>query len=326
MASLAGAREPGRGRRDLTMIATLKALLDTGNVSRAADSLGVTQPSVSQALKRLRDYFGDELFVRSGNAMRPTPRALDLAPAVHRLMRDLSLVFQSNAEFNATAARREFVVCTSDIAEFLVVPGLASIFAEEAPGCALRTVRLEQSRLRDALERGDADVALGTLSGADGLLRQQTLGEFAATCMVSTRGRWADARLTQEGFASARHVVVQRLSDSLDRITDRLRVMGMHRDVVLRVDNHFAAAQAVSDADLICTVPNVVMAHKLASLFPVKLVPLPFEFGRFTSRLLWHERYQKDPGHIWLRTATERCVRAMARRAEHLEPAAATAE
>ena len=75
----------------MTMVATLKALLDTGNVSKAADALGVTQPTVSQTLKRMRLYFGDELFVRSGNVMRPTPRTMELGPVIDRLMRDINL-------------------------------------------------------------------------------------------------------------------------------------------------------------------------------------------------------------------------------------------
>lgn len=303
----------GRSLVDLTMIATMKALLDTGNVSRAAEALGVTQPSVSQMLKRLRCYFGDELFVRSGNAMRPTPRAIELAPALDRVMRDVSLISQPGAAFDPRAANREFIVCMADIAEFLSIPDLASVFASEAPGCSLRTVRIPQPRLRDALERGEADLAVGTLAGADRSLRQKRLGEYAVTCMVSACGRWARSALTAEAYAGARHVMVQRVSDTVDPITERLRAHGVHRSVALSVDNHFVAAQAVAEADLICTVPNVKMGERRVGLFPIKLIALPFEFGRFVSRLVWHERYQKDVSHIWLRTIVELSVRKMSR-------------
>ncbi|MDR6858770.1 LysR family transcriptional regulator [Variovorax guangxiensis] len=301
----------GRGRADLTMIATLKALLDTGNVSRAADALGVTQPSVSQSLKRMRQYFGDELFVRSGNAMNPTPRAIELGPLVDRVMRDVNLISQPGSEFDPMAANREFIICMTDIGEYMIVPNLASVFASEAPGCSIRTRRIPQARLREALELGEADLAVGTLAGANRSLRQQRLGEYVVTCMVSTQGRWAKSALTGDDYAAARHVVVQRLSDSVDPITERLRAKGIHRSVALFVDNHFVAARAVAETDLICTVPNVVMGEQLVSTFPVKLVPLPFEFGHFVSRLLWHDRYHTDPSHVWLRNTVERSARKM---------------
>jgi DNA-binding transcriptional LysR family regulator len=299
----------GRGRADLTMIATLKALMDTGNVSKAADALGVTQPSVSQNLKRLRHYFGDELFVRSGNVMRPTPRAIDLAPVVDRIMRDCSLIAQSESEFEPRAANRQFIVCMTDVAEYLVLPELASVFAAEAAGCSIHTRRIPQARLRDALELGEVDVAIGSLAGADPSLRQQRLGEYAPICMVGAHRRWSRRPLTQDDYMGARHVVVQRVSDSIDPITERLRVKGVHRSIALSVDNHFVAAKVVAETDLICTVPITFMAEKLVSLFPVKVVAMPFDLGTAVSRLLWHQRYQRDPSHIWFRKTVERSVR-----------------
>jgi LysR family transcriptional activator of mexEF-oprN operon len=298
----------GHGPADLTMIATLKALLDTGSVSRAADALGVTQPSVSQMLRRLREYFGDELFVRSGNTMRATPRAMSLGPVVDRVMRDVNLISQRGSEFEPIATNRQFIVCMTDIGEYLIVPDLASAFASEAPSCSIRTKRIPQARLREALELGEADLAVGTLVGADRSLRQQRLGEYSAICMVSVN-RWAESSLTADEYVRARHVVVQRVSDSVDPITERLRAKGIHRSISLFVDNHFAAARAVAETNLICTVPNVAMGAKLTSIFPVKLIPMPFQLGRFVSRLLWHNRYHTDPSHVWLRKMVERSVR-----------------
>lgn len=293
------------------MIATLKALLDTGSVSKAADLLGVTQPSVSQTLKRMRLYFDDELFVRSGNSMRPTPRVIELAPAVDRVMRDVNLISQKTSVFNPQEANREFIVCMTDIGEYLIVPDLAAAVAAEAPGCTIRTRRIPQARLREALEQGEADLAVGTLAGADRSLRQMRLGEYSVACMVSTEGRWATGDLTPDSYADARHVVVQRVSDSVDPITERLRAMGIHRSVALFVDNHFVAARAVAEADLICTVPNVVMGEKLVTMFPVRLVTMPIALGSFVSRLLWHNRFHSDPANVWLRKTLERSVRKM---------------
>jgi LysR family transcriptional regulator, mexEF-oprN operon transcriptional activator len=295
------------GQPDIKMIATLKALLDTGNVSKAAEALGVTQPSVSQMLKRMRSHFGDELFVRSGNMMRPTPRTI--GPVVDRIMRDFSFISQIGAEFDPANSNREFIVCMTDIAEYLVMPALVSALATDAPGCSLRTRRIPRARLGEALEAGEVDLAVGTLAGANRSLRQLRLGEYSVTCMVSAHGRWSNRPLTLADYVSTRHVVVQRVSDAVDAITERLEAKGVHRNVALWADNHFTAARAVAEADLICTVPNVIMGENLVALFPVKIVATPMELGRFPSRLLWHNRYQADPSHIWLRRIVERNVR-----------------
>lgn len=287
-------------RVDLTMVATLKAMLDTGAVSKAADALGVTQPSVSQNLRRLRSYFDDELFVRSGNTLQPTPRAIALAPVVSRLMRDIDVISQPPVDFDPSVANREFIICMSEIAEFIVLPRLAAAFARQAPRCSIRGLRVPQSQLRIALERGEVDLAAGTLVGADRSLRQRRLGEYSVICLVSARGRWADAPLTREGYTESRHVAVQRITDSVDPISDRLRLKGIHRSVALSVASEFVAASAVAGADLICTVSRQVGKH-LSPLFPIKVRPLPFQLGDLVTRLIWHERFHKDPSHIWLR-------------------------
>ena len=96
---------------------------------------------------------------------------------------------RANAEFDPMAANREFIICMTDIGEYMIAPDLASVFASEAPGCSIRTRRIPQGRLREALELGEADLAVGTLAGANRSLRQQRLGEYVVTCMVSTQGR-----------------------------------------------------------------------------------------------------------------------------------------
>ncbi|MES2999509.1 MAG: LysR family transcriptional regulator [Pseudomonadota bacterium] len=302
----AGGERPGKV--DLTMVATLKALFDTGRVSRAADALGVTQRSVSQNLRRLRDYFGDELFVRTGNSLHPTPRAIALAPAVARLMRDIDLISRAPGAFDPATANREFIICMSEIGEFILLPRLAAAFAREAPMCAIRGLRVAQPQLTQALEKGDVDLAAGTLIGADSSLRQQRLAETPIVCMASSNGRWARVPLSREDYAEGRHVAVQRITDSIDPVGEHLRIAGIHRNVALSVSNDFVAARAVAEADLICTASRHV-GVQLAALFPIQIQPLPFEAGKLVTRMLWHERFQQDPGHVWLRSMVEKTYR-----------------
>lgn len=299
----------GRATRvDLTMMATLKAIFDTGTVSKAAEMLGVTQPSVSQNLRRARQYFGDELFVRSGNALRPTPRAVALQPAVARLMRDLEAISRPPSAFDPQAASLEFIICMSEMAEYIVLPRLAATFAREAPGCSIRGVRVPQTRLRAALEEGEIDLAAGSLVGADPSLRQQKLGQQGVVCLVSAHSRWADTPLTLQGYMESRHVAVHRVTDSADPVIDRLRSKGIQRSVALTVSNDFVAARAVAETDLLCTV-SVAVSRQLAALYAVQPKGLPFDLGQLPTRMIWHERFQRDARHIWLRKHVEAAYR-----------------
>lgn len=290
----------GEGRVDLTMVATLKAIIDTGTVSKAAEVLGVTQPSVSQTLRRLRQYFGDELFVRSGNTLHPTPRAIALAPLASRLLHDLQLMSQRQAAFDPATAQRQFVLYLSADAEFVALPRMLTTLMQQAPGCSLRGRQLPVAELHHLLESGEVDLATGNLHRISPALRRQLLGEYHAVCVVSATGRWAHAPLDADAFAQARHVVVKRINNYGDPVGLRIREAGIHRSIAIEVANHFVAAEMVSQTDWITTVASH-MAVKLAQMFPVTLHPLPLAIKPIPIHAIWHERFHRDPGHAWLR-------------------------
>ncbi len=286
---------------DLTMVATFQAVLSTGTASKAAEVLGVTQPAVSHTLRRLRDYYGDELFVRSGNALHPTPRAIALAPLASRLLRDLQLLSARQISFDPATAQRQFVLCISADAEFAALPMVLRTLLRKAPGCSIRGRQVPVSELHHLLESGEIDLATGNLHRANPSLRRQLLGDYPAVCLVSASGRWAEAPLGTEDFALARHVVVKRINDYGDPVGMRMQDAGIHRSIAMEVANHFVAAEMVAEADWIATVPGH-MAVKLSRLFPIKLRPLPFAIESVPVHSIWHERFHRDPGHVWIRS------------------------
>lgn len=282
------------------MVATFQAVLSTGTASRAAEVLGVTQPAVSHTLRRLRDYYGDELFVRSGNVLHPTPRAIALAPLTARLLRDLQLLSQRQTSFDPATEQRQFVLCISADAEFIALPKVIRTLQEQAPGCSIRGRQVPVSELQHLLESGEVDLATGNLHRISTSLRRQLLGEYQAVCLVSASGRWAETPLSAEDFALARHVVVRRINDYGDPVGMRILDAGIHRSAAIEVANHFVAAEMVAETDWIATVP-AHMAVKLAALFPVKLRSLPFPIEPIPVHSIWHERFHRDPGHVWIR-------------------------
>lgn len=287
----------GPPKVDLNMVVTLQALFDTGQVSKAAAALNVSQPSVSQTLRRLREYFGDPLFVRSGNSLHATPRALELQAPIARISREIGLVSQRPPTFDPRTAAREFVVSMTDIAEFLGLPQAIAQFTVEAPHCALRSVRYKAEQLQPLLEDGQLDLAFGAYTGINETLRQMKLGHYDFVCCTALGPR---RQIGTADYLDGRHVVVPRFGEAEDYAAGALKRLGLARRVVLRLPNHFAAIAAVAESGLMATVPRHVAA-RLAKYFPIRLHDLPIDIGVVSSYMVWHERFHHDPSHQWLR-------------------------
>lgn len=292
----------GPAKVDLHMVMTLQALFDTGQVSKAAAALDVTQPTVSQALRRLRDYFGDPLFVRAGNQMRPTPRALELQASIARISREVNLISQGPTPFDPRSAVREFVVSLTDIAELMGLPRAMGEITSEAPNCSIRSMHASSDQVHTLLEEGLVDVAFGTYSTIKDTLRQTKLGEFDYVCCVSKGNRSA---MTADVYLGGKHVVVPRFGEAEDFAAAALKKLGFARQVVLRLHNHVAAIAAVERSGLIATMPRHV-ATELARYFTIHVHELPIDLGRVSSYMVWHERFHLDPSHKWLRDILSR--------------------
>jgi len=287
---------------DIHMVLTLKALFDTGQVSRAAAALGVTQPTVSQTLRRLRDYFGDPLFVRVGHALRPTPRAIELQGSVDRVSREIDRMSQRPPSFDPRTSVREFVVSMTDIAELLGLSRAIAEFTAAAPHCALRSVRAKADEVHRLLEDGQLDLAFGSYSSINESLRQSKLGDYDLVCCTAP-GQLPE--LTVDTYLGGRHVVVPRFGESDDYAAGALKKLGLTRRVVLRLPNHVAALAAVAESGLIATVPRHV-ATALARSHALRVRDLPMDLGRVDSFMVWHERFHHDPSHQWLRAILSR--------------------
>ena len=163
---------------DLNLIPYLVAMEDTRNVSRAAERLGVSQPRVSTALGRLREYFGDPLFVRTSRGMEPTPRALMLIPAAREALSRIESGLIDSGEFDPATSTHTFSIALSDVGEIVFLPRLLQLFAQRAPYANLRSVTLTPAHVERGLESGDVEEALNTATAiGDDRLQKQAQGE-----------------------------------------------------------------------------------------------------------------------------------------------------
>jgi DNA-binding transcriptional LysR family regulator len=289
------------GDLDLNLLPVFDALIRVRNVSRAAEELDMSQSAVSHALKRLRLFFGDQLFLKTGSGMQPTPRALELLAPVLAVMGTVRSELLVHEGFDAASSRRVFSLCLTDMGELIFLPRLIERLRAAAPGCTLRTLQVPMATIQDVLESGEADLALGSLhSVPEGLFQQQLFTRSFVT-IVSRRNRGIGDAITREQFLAMEHIVVSlsgRVEDGYDSIVDQLA--GPRR--VYLTTPHFLTVPMIieQNPELIATVPRE-LATRFANYKSIKAVETPIDVPPFAIRQHWHPRFQHDAANVWLR-------------------------
>jgi DNA-binding transcriptional LysR family regulator len=284
----------------------LSVVLREHNLTRAAELLDTTQPSISKVLARLRGQFGDPLFIRDGNAMRPTPRALEIAAPLHGLLAASDGLRTSEAPFDPCNSDRVFKLLVTDVGMIIFLPPLMSRLAKEGSKLGLHAVPLDSRHFESKLESGEADLALGAFPKAPRGLRRQRLF-FTGYLGVARKDHPTASRLhTRSGFRSARHIIV--MASDTGHAAHRMVQHALEAEiaperVLLRLSSFNAAAIVASQTDGVATVPaNIATLFAdplgLATFRPPMPLP-PYEIAQY-----WHERYHRDPGHRWLRSVS----------------------
>ena len=291
---------------DLNLLSTLDVLLDEGSVTRAARRLGLSPSAMSRALTRLRSVTGDQLLVRAGRGLVPTPRATAMRKQVHDLVEEAHAILRPADQLELATLERTFTLRTSDGFAETFGPVLLARVLEEAPGVRLRFVRKLDKR-SDGLRDGTVDLETGVVAGTSGPeLRTKVL--FVDQYVGVVRADHPLARGTSaSNYAAWNHVVAWREGLDLGGIDELLGELGLARQVVASVDGFAAALALARESDLIATVPSRHTAGLRKGMFTF---PCPLGVREFPIALLWHPRMDGDPAHRWLRALVfEACGR-----------------
>src|SRR5262249_1228086 len=289
---------------------TLSVVLQERNLTRAAQTLGTTQPSVSKVLARLRTHFGDPLVIRNGNArdgqaMQLTPRASEMADPLRNLLVASDGLCASAPSFNPRTSDRVFKVLVSDVGSILFLPPLVTRIAMEGSGLSLSAVPLDSRHFELKLECGEADLALGAFPGAPRGLKRQRL-YFSNYLSVVRKDHPKRTRLrSPSGFRAANHIIVTASDVGHAAHQTAQQVLETEispEHVLFRLPSFIVAAIVASQTDGIATLPArvaIFLAEQLNLITFAPAVVLPsFEIAQY-----WHARYHRDPGHQWVRTA-----------------------
>lgn len=288
---------------DLNLLVTLAALLETHNVSRAAESLGLSQPAVSHALNRLRDTFDDQLLVRSGRVMVPTPRAVELLPEVRELLAEIERILVPAEDFDPAETKRTFVVATNGFAAQVLVPELLRELRERAPNAVLRVVQTGHRDLRELLTDGEVDICLisGQIDHLPESLMMRMLFDDPFVVLVRD-GHPLKGEVSLEDYAAAEHVLVSPRGDVHGAVDALLAQKGLRRRIALLLSDFMIVPQILTSTDYVITTP-VTIARMFAREFDLRTFTPVGGLGADRGALfaLWHERVQNDPVNQWFR-------------------------
>lgn len=303
---------------DLNLLRVFDEVMAERSLTRAARNLSLTQPAVSNALRRLRQALGDELVQRSGQGMAPTPRAVALWPAVREALRQLQASLIPEA-FVPAGAASVFVLAMADATAAELMPGLSDILEREAPGVSIRVLPLTTRDPRRLLEEERCDLAVGYFpavapdltaraqSGEPMSFFFQRLYDGEYVCVMRKDHPLASGPFTLQDYCAARHMLVSFSGRPYGFIDEALAALGRERRIVLTVNQFFTAGRVVAHTNLLTVLPRHFVrvtgrAEQLA------LRPLPFTVAPVQVDALWHRRSQERSDHLWLRQAVTRAA------------------
>ena len=286
---------------DFNLLPIAIALYDELSVSRTARRLGMSQPAVSHALRRLREAFDDPLFVRGPGGIVPTPRAHTIVRAARPHLEHLQEELLKGESFDPATSTRAIVLGLSDIAEMAFLPSILDHLRTRAPKCPVSTVTLPDAQLAEALEKGDVDIAAGYFPAlAQRNFRQRRLSRHGFACLMRAGHSLWKSRLTVSAYLAAEHVVIRRAGRSqevLERFLERRR---MRRKVALYTSNVLSVPFIVMDTQLVATLPYAVVTRFASITSQVAAALPPFDVT-YDLKLHWHRRFDNEPRSIWLR-------------------------
>lgn len=289
-------------RLDLNLLVVVDTIMQERNVTRAARALSMSQPAMSNALKRARKLLDDQLFEKVANGVRPTSRMAAIWPELHASLVMARRLVEPSA-FDPASDRTTFRLAITDSRSSSAVPKIVLRLAEAAPLARVHFAVHTNADSINGLERGMIDCAVGMFPSLKRSLSVQSLNADRYVCVMRKDHALA-AGMTLDGFVAATHVLVTPSGQDLGVVDGWLSLSGRTR-TIYAVVNHFAdALRIVSESDLITCVPRDYLERSepaLAERYQLTARALPFETDRILYKLAWHNRLERDPAHQWFR-------------------------
>ncbi|WP_008310501.1 LysR family transcriptional regulator [Leptolyngbya sp. PCC 6406] len=286
---------------DLNLLVAFEALYAERSVTGAAQRVHVGQPAMSAALGRLRSLFADDLFVRVKREMKPTAKAVAIAPQVAIALNTIRATLADLQAFDPAQSQKAFTIATSDYFASLVLPELLVILRDQASQVDLRLLPVDKSSIVDLLEDGLVDVALGIFTDLPPYILQENL-LLERFIGISRAGHPAleKGAISLENFVAFPHALFTLRRDAIGAIDQALAQQGLKRRIALTVPYWLALPNAIAASDLLVAIPACLEMH-LSRHYPLQPFEIPLNLSPWSVSMVWSQISDRDSANLWLR-------------------------
>lgn len=289
------------GAVDLNLLVAFEALYIHQSVTLAAQRIHIGQPAMSAALGRLRSLLDDELFVRVGREMKPTSRAVAIAPQVISALDTIRATLADPQTFDPASSPKTFTIATSDYFASMILPVLLGILRHQAPLINLRLLPVEKESLANSIENDQVDVAVGTFDNLPPYILQQTLlSEQFVGIARSGHPALENGVMSLENFVSFPHALFTLRRDDTGIIDQALAKRGLKRRIALTVPYWFALPAAIESSELLVAIPSCMAAH-VTGHYSLQIFDIPLKLSSWSISMLWSTLNDQNPENLWLR-------------------------
>ncbi|MBB4145660.1 LysR family transcriptional regulator [Rhizobium rhizoryzae] len=288
---------------DLNLLKVFVAVWDLRSISAAGDRLGLTQPAISHALKRLREHFSDPLFLRVGHRMQPTDMAQRLYEPLNRALKIIAETVLNSEEFDPATSDRSFTIAMSDISEFYCLPKLLVYLQHNAPSIRIKSVQLDAQSAATSLRTGQIDLVLGYMPH---LAEPDFISKFVLEdwfiCLIASSHLFKSAELTQNDFSNLTFVEVATHATGYRMVDTYLTQQEVRRDVALRLEHYINVPQVIQNSQYAAIFPNSA-SQKVNANGDFRLLSIPFAIPRIDVKIHIHATFKQDSGIRWMQDA-----------------------
>ena len=297
-------------RADINLLVVFEAMMQERNVSRVGEKLFLGQPTISNALGRLRTMFDDPLFIRTGRSMEPTARAEELFQILTPALDTIAIALSQTCEFNPASSNATFHIGLSDDVEYALLPPLLHRLRQEAPGIRLVIHRADCSRMPTLLANGEISVGISHTCDLPANAKRKFLRMIHPMVLRADSSKSA---LTLDEFCQRPHATVSSMVNLADDTDHALKRLKRQRQVMLAVPQFSGLPVLLAQSDLLAVVPDYI-AKAMAGSGGLSAEFAPIELPGFELSMVWRGVSHNDPGERWLRSRFSECLSDNSRR------------
>lgn len=291
-------------RLDLNLLTVFDTIYREGSLTRAAQTLNLTQPAVSHSLSRLREHFNDPLFTRQGNRMIPTPLARRFVESMRPGLNQIQSAVNQFHDFDPGRQRKTFALGLRDVLESTFLPQLMNCLAPY-PDLEINSMRVPRKDMESHLASGRLDFAIDVLLPVSGQTSHELLRQDRLVVLARQDHPLARQGVTLDDYLQAQHILVSSRSEGPGIEDFELSRQGARRDIRLRCQHYYAACRVVERSDLLLTMPETY-ARIIAERADITVLSPPVELPSIDVHLYWHQAYEQEPALAWLREQLRR--------------------